>query len=81
MCMGHHEIKTPTNEKFIEKNRCIHTNIMLKNGLTRRHMVVIEDYNHLKTMDENVKWMKLTHLLSFFPLNLRGPFCTPAFNL
>ena len=33
--------------------------------LTRRHMVVIEDYDHMKTIIENVTWMKLTHLLSF----------------
>ena len=36
--------------------------------LTRKHMVVIEDDDHIKTMDENMKWMKLTHLLSFFSL-------------
>ena len=42
--------------------------------LTRRHMVVIEECDHMKTMDENVKWMKLTHLLAFFSLNLRAPF-------
>ena len=44
--------------------------------LTRRHMVVIEDYNHKKTMDENSKRMKLTHSLSMFSLNLGPPFCT-----
>ena len=32
-CVGHNEIKSPIYEKFIEKNRCIHTNNMLKNGL------------------------------------------------
>ena len=32
-------------------------------SLTRKHMVVIKDYNHMKTMDENMKWMKLTHVL------------------
>ena len=26
--------------------------------LTRRHMVVVEDYDHTKTINENVKWMK-----------------------
>ena len=45
--------------------------------LTRRHMVVI---NHLKTMDENVKWMKVTYLLSILPLSLRAPFCTSIFT-
>ena len=33
MCMGHYEIKPPIYEKFIEKNKCIHTNDMLENGL------------------------------------------------
>ena len=43
-------------------------------NLTRRHMVVIEDYDHMKIIDENAKWMKLTYLLSiFFSLNLRAP--------
>ena len=46
---------------------------------TRRHMVVVEDYDHMKTMDENVKWMKPTHLLSNFSLNLRVPFRTSIF--
>ena len=31
-------------------------------------MVVIEDYQHITTMDENVIWMKLTHLSSNSPL-------------
>ena len=34
--------------------------------LTRRHIVVIEDYDILKTMNENVKHMKLTHLMLIF---------------
>ena len=34
--------------------------------LTRRDMVVIEGYDRKKIMDENVKWVKLTHLLSKF---------------
>jgi hypothetical protein len=48
--------------------------------LTRRHMVDIEDYDHMQMMDENVKWMKLTHLLSYFSLNLKAPFCTSTFT-
>ena len=32
--------------------------------LTRIFMVVIEDYDHITSMDENVNQMKLTHLLS-----------------
>ena len=48
--------------------------------LTRRHMVVIEDYDHMKTMDKNVKWMKLTHLLSKMIPNLRAPSCASTFT-
>ena len=29
-------------------------------------MVVIKDYYHMPTMDENTYWMKLTHLLLSF---------------
>ena len=31
--------------------------------LTRMNKVVIEDFYHMTTMDEDVNWMKLTHLL------------------
>ena len=48
--------------------------------LTRTDLVAIEDYDHMTIMDENMKWMKLTHLLSVFPLNLRGPSCTCTFH-
>ena len=48
--------------------------------LTRTYMVVVEDFDHMKTMNENVHWMKLTHLLSIFPLNLRTPCCTSTFT-
>ena len=34
----------------------------------------------MTTMDENMNWMKLTHLLSNFSLNLRAPFCTSTFT-
>ena len=34
-------------------------------------MIVIEDYYHMTTMDENVNWMNLAHLLSMFSLNMR----------
>jgi hypothetical protein len=44
-------------------------------------MIVIEDYYHMMTMDENVNIMKLTHLISKKPLNLRAPFCTSTFTL
>ena len=36
--------------------------------------VVIEDYvNTMAVMDENVSWMKLTHVLSSISLNLWAP--------
>jgi hypothetical protein len=35
--------------------------------------IVIEDYYHMTTMDENVNWMKLAHLLSNYSLNPKGP--------
>ena len=38
------------------------------------HRQVIGDYYHMTTMDENVKWMKLAHLLSFFLSTLGPPF-------
>ena len=31
--------------------------------LTIAHMVVVKDYDHMITMNENLNWMKLTHLL------------------
>jgi len=34
--------------------------------ITRMDMVVIEDYYHMTTMDENMNSMKLKHLLSTF---------------
>ncbi len=43
--------------------------------------VVIEDYYHMTTMDENVNWMKLAHLLSIFILNPRASFHTSTFAL
>ena len=39
--------------------------------------VVIGDYYHMTTMDENVNWITLTHLLSNCALDLRVLFfCT-----
>ena len=47
-------------------------------SLTRMDKAVIKDYCHMTTMDENVNWMKLTHLLSkIYTLGL--PFCTSTF--
>ena len=37
-------------------------------------MVTNEDYDHTKTMEEIVKWMKLTHMLLIMSLNLGPPF-------
>ena len=34
---------------------------------TRMDKVVIEDYYHMTTMDENMNWMELTHSLPIFP--------------
>ena len=44
--------------------------------LSRIDMVVIGDYYQMTTMDEIVNQMKLRHLLSNFPLNLKGPLNT-----
>jgi hypothetical protein len=41
--------------------------------------VVIEDYYHTTIVDENMKHMKLTHLLSSFPLKLKAACCTYNF--
>ena len=50
--------------------------------LSRMNMVVIKDYNlHMNFFDENAYWMKLTHLLLEFSLNLRVlQFCTSTFT-
>ena len=47
--------------------------------LIKMDKVVIEDYYRVTIMDENMNWMKLTHLLSLFSLNPRAPFCTSTF--
>ena len=44
--------------------------------LTIMDMVAIGDYYHVTTMNEDMNWMKLTHHLSNFPLDLRAPVCT-----
>ena len=41
----------------------------------RMDKVIIEDYYHMKRMDENMNWMN-EHVLAFFSLNPRAPFCT-----
>ena len=48
--------------------------------ITRMGMVVIMNYYHMTTMDENMNWMKLTHMLSTFFVNLMTPFCTSNFT-
>ena len=42
-------------------------------------VVVIKDYDHMKMMDRNAKWMKPRHVLLIFPLNLKAPFCTSTY--
>jgi len=49
--------------------------------LTRVDMVVIEDYYHITTLNENVIWMKRTHLLPSFFLNPKASFCISTFNV
>lgn len=36
--------------------------------------VVVEDYYHMTIVNENMNWMKSTHLLSSISLNLKAPF-------
>ena len=47
---------------------------------TRMDKVVIKDYYHMTTVDENVNGMKLTNLLSISSLYLRGPCWTFMFT-
>ena len=49
--------------------------------LTRTNMVVFKDYDHMTIMNEDMKWMKLTHLISIFSLNVMAPFSTFSFTL
>ena len=49
--------------------------------LTRTYMVVIEGFDHMTTMEENMNCTKLTHLLSFLSLNLRALFHASIFPL
>jgi hypothetical protein len=50
--------------------------------LTRTNMVVFKDYDHMTIiMNEDMKWMKVTHLVSIFSLNVMAPFSTFAFTL
>ena len=48
--------------------------------LTRTNVVTINDFDHMTTMDENVKWMTLTPILSRKLLHLRAPCCTSTFT-
>ena len=41
--------------------------------LTRTYMIVIEDFDLMTIMDENLNWMKLPHLFPNFSLNVRAP--------
>ena len=49
--------------------------------LPRMDKGVIKDYYYMKTMDENVNWLKPTHLLSKISRNLKASFCTSTFTL
>ena len=49
-------------------------------NLRRMDNVVIGEYYLMKIMDEDVNWMKLTHMLSVLSLHLTPPFCTPTFT-
>ena len=53
-------------------SKLLKLNAQMKN-LTRLDRVVIRDYYHMTTMDENMNWMKPTHLLAISSLNLRRP--------
>ena len=46
---------------------------------TRMDKVVIEDYYHMTTVNENLDWMKSTHMLSIFLYAVGPPFVTPTF--
>jgi hypothetical protein len=48
--------------------------------LPRTNVVVIEDFDRMTTLDEDVNCTKPTHLLSMFSLNLRAPFSTSTFG-
>lgn len=39
--------------------------------LTRMDSTFIWDHCHITKMDENINWMKPTHVLSIFSLNLK----------
>ena len=41
---------------------------------TRMDKVVIEHYYHMTTINENVHWIRLPHVLSRFSSKLQGPF-------
>ena len=48
--------------------------------LMKPNKVVIKVKYRMKTMDVNIIWMKLTHLLSIYALNLLVSFCTSTFT-
>ena len=49
--------------------------------LTRVDKVAIGDDYHMSKIDENVKSLKLVHLLSTVFLNLGNPFCIYSFTI
>ena len=49
-------------------------------SLTIMVKVVIKDCHHMTTMDENVNWIKITHLLLISFIKLKAPFYAFAFT-
>ena len=47
MCVGEYEIKPFTHENLVEKNKCIHTNGRVKNGLM--YLYEASQFNMIKT--------------------------------
>ena len=45
---------------------CKHLELKMQTLTKKKDGVAIKDYYHMTTRDENVYWMKLTHLLSSF---------------
>ena len=52
----------------------------LMQTLTQMDKVIIEDYYHMTTMNEDMNWMEQTHPLSNVSLSIRAPFCTSNFT-
>jgi hypothetical protein len=64
-----------THERFMGKNQKTQMHAQ-----TRIDRVGIKDYYKMTLINENMYWMKPTHLLSSFSQNVRVPFCTSTFT-